>query len=943
DTSAEEIWPCLTRGGTLVLRDDRALGGPAALAAALHEWRTEVLDLPTAFWHELAPALAAGELALPPSVRLVIIGGEKALGERLADWRRGLGARAVEVRLLNTYGPTETTIVAAAAPLADEAGPGDPPIGRPVAGARIVVLDPGHDPAAPGVAGEVLIGGAGVSRGYLGRPRLTAERFVPDPFADGALVPEGARLYRTGDAAAWAADGRLEFRGRLDGQLKIRGYRVEPGEVESALATHPAVLEAAVVPWQPEGVSETRLAAYAVPRPGAPAPDAEALRAHLEERLPAYMVPSALALLPELPRTASGKLDREALPKPEAAAAAGRRAALRTPMEELLAGWWCELLGLDRVGRDDDFFRLGGHSLLVGRLAARVRKELGVDLPLIDVFEHPTLAALAERVAGLEGGPGGAELPPLVPTDRSRPLPLSYQQERVWFLQNLVPGTVAYNFQLRMRLLGRLDVASLERALTEVVRRHEVLRTTFPEIDGEPRQVVQAPWRVRLPVIDLRRVAPTAADGGMDDAAALAALAQAVSVPFDVTGLPLIRWQLLRLDDEHHQLVQVEHHFVHDGWSVAILLGELDALYSAFTAGEGSPLPELAVQYGDFAAWQRGWMEGEAMERLLGYWRRKLDGAPTRLDLPADRPRPPRTSLRGDAVRELLPAGLYRELRAFGRREGFTLFMTMMAAFQALLGRYTAGTDFLVGMGTANRRVAELEPIVGMMVNSLVARADLGGDPTFRELLERARRTTLEAYAHQDMPFERLVGELQPERDASRNPLFQAMFSFHDAAVPDLRFGGLEAGFLVEHNRSAKTDLNVIVAPRAEQRVGRASAAVDERAVVTWEFSTDLFDRSRIERLIRHYYTLTAAALANPDLKLSELPLLDPAEEARVLDEWSGRESGYPRKAGLPELFARQAAARPDEPAVTFCGESLSYRQLDRLSAAMARRLAEAG
>ncbi len=598
------------------------------------------------------------------------------------------------------------------------------------------------------------------------------------------------------------------------------------------------------------------------------------------------------------------------------------------------------MLGLDRVSREDDFFRLGGHSLLVGRLAARVRKELGVDLPMIEVFENPVLADLAARIDAAEAGEAGGPpaLPPVVPVDRSGPLPLSYQQERVWFLNNLVPNTTAYNFQIRFWLKGKLDVSALERSLTEIVRRQEVFRTTFPEVDGAPVQIVHEPWKVELPVDDLSHLGREAAEKRAEEI-----LEEEVAKPFVVTELPLLRWRLLKTGEDDHQLIQVEHHFVHDGWSVSVMLTELKALYKAFVAGEPSPLEDLELHYGDFAVWQRGWMRGEAMERIAGYWRRKLAGAPARLDLPSDRPRPSRMTLRGDAIREFLPKEVYRGLRAFGRREGFTLYMTMMAAFQALVHRHTGQDDFLIGTGIANRRVAELEPIVGMMVNSLVIRGELEDDPTFRELLERVRSTTLEAYAHQDMPFERLVEEIQPERDASRNPLFQVMFSFHDAAVPDLDFDELRMGFLVEHNRTAKTDLNVIVAPRAEQRVGRTAHAKDERAMVTWEFSTDLYDKERIERLIRHYYTLVLAALENPDLRVSELPVMPEEEERLVSSAWTGETSGYPRDLGLAELFARQAAATPESPAVRFAGRDLTYAELDTRSARIARRLAEAG
>jgi amino acid adenylation domain-containing protein len=961
DTSAEEIYPCLTAGATLVLRDDAMIGAAERFLAELRRLRISVLDLPTAYWHELAAELEARELELPEELRLVIIGGEEALAGRLAAWRRRAGAR---VRLVNTYGPTEATIVATSLELTDRE-PARIPIGRAVPNARARVLGRRLELLPAGIDGELCIGGAGLARGYLGRPELTAERFVPDPFAPAGGAAAGERLYRTGDLVRLLADGTLEFRGRADAQVKVRGFRVELGEVEAALSRVPGVREAAAALHGEPG--DQRLVAWvAVGEPAAPGAGARsgaagaagaagvvgpgALRAALERSLPGYMIPAAFVLLPALPRTPSGKLDRRALPAPEAAwrELAAYPAAPRGPLEEVVADFFAELLGVERVGSGDDFFKLGGHSLLVAKLAARVRQAFGVELSLPEVFNHPTVAGLAGAIAradgakGAHGADGAAppELPPIQRAPRDRPIPLSLPQERVWFLDRLTPGgNIAYNFQVTIWLRGPLDAAVLRRTLTEIVRRHEVLRTSFPAVDGQPVQVVHPPGPVAPPVVDLRRLQELERQE-----VAERIFAAVAAVPFDLSRPPLIRWRLLRLEDDLWLLIQVEHHFVHDGWSFALLLSEIKAIYPALLRGEPSPLPEPAVQYADFAVWQRQWMAEQVMDRLLSFWKAKLAGAPPGLEIATDRPRPARTSFAGDVELLLIPPALYEALRAASRREGFTLYMTMLAGFFALLARYTGALDLVIGTSNANRRARELEGMIGMVVNTLLLRGDLAGNPPFRELLGRVRELALEVYAHQDMPFERLVRELRPERQLGRNPLFQIMYNFHDAGVPDLEFGGLEARFLVRGNRSAKMDMNVIVVPRAEQRVGLAEREADRRAVLHWEYSTDLFDRSTILRLVDHYLTLLGGAVEDPRRPLSELPLLAAGERQELLA--AGRQAGaWPvaAAAALHRGFEAQARRAPDAVAVSMGERWLTYGELNCRANRLGRRLRALG
>jgi len=931
DTSGEEIYPCLTRGATLVLRDDEMVASLDRFVRDIGNLGITVLDLPTAYWHEI---VAEQDLKMPASLRLVILGGEQAQRDRLEAWREKVGDR---IRLVNTYGPTETTIVTTRRELTGMDFPGDVPIGRPIEDARAYVAGPGQELLPEGLEGELLIGGLGVTRGYLGRPELTAERFVPDAYSG----ETGARLYRTGDLVRLLPGGDIQFRGRTDNQVKVRGYRIELGEIEAALRAVATVRDAVVVAQEARGGGK-RLIAWVVPQEGG-APTVGELRSALQEALPEYMVPSVFSFLDELPRTPSGKVDRRAVSRMEADEVRADLgidfAAPRNHVEEMLVGIWADLLGVERVGIHDDFFQLGGHSLLVAKLASRVRQSFHVELPMVEVFKKPTVADLAEAVVRAEKAADVPELPPIRRVPRDRPIPLSFPQERVWFLDQLsTGGNIAYNFNVTIWFRGPLDVDALHRTLEEIVRRHEVLRTSFPAVDGRPVQVVMPAGPVALPVIDLRGV-----PAGERQAVSERLVAEAMQKPFDVTKPPLIRWTLLQLEDEVHELIQIEYHFVHDGWSFAVMLREIKAIYTAFKAGEPSPLPELPVQYADFAAWQRGWMEGEAMDHMLDYWRRKLAGSPTALELPTDRPRPVRPSFAGEMRLLRIEPELYQELRTFSRRQGFTLFMTMLAAYYALLYRYTGQEDILVGTTNANRRMSDIENMIGMVVNSLVLRGELAGDPTFLELLERVREMSIETQLYQDTPLERLVQELRPERQISRNPLFQVMFHFHDAGVPDLDFGGLKCSFLVRGNRTSKMDLNVIVIPRAEQRVGLGSASAEDlHALLHWEYNTDLFDEATMQRMVACYLTLVAAAARNPELRLSELPLLTPEEKTAVLAAGNDTVADVPSRL-IHQLVEESAARRPGAVAVSMAGETLTYGELNEQANRLAHRLRRLG
>jgi amino acid adenylation domain-containing protein len=965
DLSIFELFLPLAHGGTAVLAES-------------------VLDLPGLPARDSITLLAAVPSAtaellrgggLPCSLRALLLGGE-ALPATLA---RELLARAPGCRVSNHYGPTEATIYSLATPI-DESAAGAPPIGRPVAGERVLLLDRWLQPVPPGVPGEICLGGAGLARGYLERPELTAERFVPDPTAGhsvpgapgaSSLATPGARLYRTGDLGCHLADGRLSFLGRRDRQVKVRGFRIELGEVEAALARHPAVAQVAVVARRDgrDGGDESagerggaggdlRLAAFLVPRAGhvdaaAAADLAAELREAAGHSLPPYMVPSHLVVLDSLPLTAAGKLDRAALPEPRAKDAARRGRGRppvppRTPVEEVLFGLCAEVFGAGPVGADDDFFGLGGHSLLATQLVSRLRETFRIELPLAELLATPRLGDLARVVeSALAGETGDAAPPPLVAGPRPAEVPLSFAQQRLWFLDRLEPGGRLYVIPAGIRLRGRLVPAALAAACREIVRRHEALRTRFPARDGRPAQEIDAAADVPLPLIDLTGLGSE----GARAAAAGRAAAAAAHLPFDLARGPLLRLGLLRLDREEHLLLAVVHHVVADGWSLGVFLRELAALYRAGTAAGPSAtapvLPALPVQYADFALWQRRWLRGAALERQLDWWRRRLRGVPP-LALPTDRPRPPLPAHRGARRGVVLPDALAGAVAALARRERVTVFMTLLGAFAAVLGRHAGQEDFAIGYPIANRNRLELEPLIGFFANTLVLRADLAGDPTGRTLLARCRDAALGAYAHQDLPFEKLVEELRPERDLSRTPLFQAMLAFQNVP-PRLPEAGLELPGLeltaadVPGPAVARFDLTLSLLER--RRGGPPSLA----GALEWD--ADLFDPATAARLAGHLEVLLAALAADPGRRLCELAMLAPAERQQLLHEWAeppDAEVAAPAgaEAGplVHELIAAQAARAPLAVAVAGPGEeTLTYGELAARSRWLASHLRARG
>jgi amino acid adenylation domain-containing protein len=922
DFSVWEMWGALAHGGRLVVVPLETARAAPDLRGLLARERVTVLNQTPSAFRQLMAADEEAAQAGPdgPPLRLVVFGGEKLEPAMLRRWVARHGESAPE--LVNMYGITETTVHVTYRPVRrPDLDAATSPLGEPIHDLGIRLTDPFGQLVPASVPGEVCVAGAGLARGYLGRPSLTAERFVPDAFTG----DPGGRLYRSGDLARGIGGGDLEYLGRIDQQVKIRGFRIELGEIEAALLAHPAVREAAVLAEEaPAGGA--RLVAFVVARAGSAGDLPGALRSALAERLPDYMVPAAFVPLERLPLTANGKLDRARLLESAGAArevAAAPFAAPRTPIEEMLAEIWCQVLGCARVGADDDFFEIGGHSLLATQVVSWVRRAFAVELPLRELFERPVLCDLAAEIERRRDA-GAAVAPPIEPFPRDGELPLSFAQKRLWFLDQLVPGSSFYNVPASVRISGPLELRAIAAALHGVVRRHEALRTNFQAVEGRPRQTI-SPWRpFAVPCVDLSGL------GAAERRSELARLASAEArKPFDLASDPLYRFVLVRVGPADHALLATLHHIVSDGWSNGILHRELAGLYQAAADRRPSPLPELPVQYVDFAVWQRRWLSGQVLARQLAYWKERL-ADPPRLELPGDRPRPRLATFRGASVRTTLPDDLRGRLSALARGRGATLYMVLLAGFETLLHRFSGQEDLLVGTPIANRNRAETEGLIGFFVNTLALRADLGGRPSFGELVERVRDVALGAYGHQDLPFERLVEALHPERDTGRNPLFQAAFvlqNFPDSLSPS---PGLTVAPLPVGHANAKFDLQLFM---GETRGGLQALL---------EYATDLFDATTARRLLDHFVSILEGAAADPELPLDELPWLSAAERHQLSREWNDTAAPMP-DGRLEGLLAEQAARTPDAVAVTAEGSALSYAELERRAGALAARLRRLG
>jgi amino acid adenylation domain-containing protein len=913
DVSAWELfWPLLN-GARLVLARPGGHQDSAYLVEVIARERVTALHFVPSM---LQVFLEQPSLEACSCLRLVICSGEALRFELQERFFARLGAE-----LYNLYGPTEAAIDVTCWACERASNRRTIPIGRPIANTEIYILDCHMQPVPIGVAGELHIGGDAVARGYLNRAELTAEKFIANAFS----AEPKSRLYRTGDRARYLPDGNIEFLGRIDDQVKIRGYRIEPGEVESALNQHPAVKETVVVLRERDSSGDRDLVAYFVPSQDS-SPSVADLRGFLRRKVPGYMMPAILIAIDALPLSPNGKVDRSKLPSPADSRPTLEEAFVepRTEIEELVAQVWREVLKLEMIGVYDNFFDLGGHSLLATRVVARLRSNFNVDLPLRKLFELPTVAGLAEHVDFLRGNQSGVSVPPIVPVPRDRPIPLSASQRRLWFLHKLDPNLTAYNIPAAFRVTGALSIEALERALKEIVNRHEVLRTRIIEMGGEPVQQTVSPLTFRLPVVDLSHLLKEDAEAevqrqSIDDARQLYTLGDA----------PLMRAKLLRLGEQEYVLILNFHHIVCDGSSLIIFYHELATLYEAFLDGEVSTLSSLPVQYADYAVWQHEQLQGEVLESQLAYWKRQLGTGLTTLNLPTDYERPAVQTFRGARFTNALTEDLTKALKELSRQEGVTLFMTLLASLNILLSRHTGQEDIIIGSTIAGRNRPETDGLIGFFINALALRTDLSGNPTFLELLKRTREVCLDAYTHQDLPFERVVEETNPQRDLSRNPLFQVIFNMADTSERTLTLQACKVTKLSSADPSAKFDI-VLHAPEVDGRI--------ELAMV---YNADLFSEGRITNLLDQFAHLLTQTADDPQRRINEFSLVTPSAVSVIPDPTESLDDIW--EGSTHELFASRAERAPDCPTVIDPDNPWSYGELDRRSNQLANYLIAQG
>lgn len=912
DVSFQEMFSTWSAGGTLVLVDPQSRADPAALWEFVAERKLERVFLPVVMLQHLAEAAALSSRKAP-DMREVITAGEQL---RITPAIRALFAGQAGRRLHNHYGPTETHVVTGwTLPPNPADWPEFPPIGRPIANTKIYLLDAQMNPVPPGVPGELYVGGAALARGYWQDPVRTTERFGRDPFASG----ENGRIYRTGDLARYRPDDDIQYLGRLDQQVKIRGHRVELGEIEAVLGTHPSVSACAAIAQQDQ-TGEKSLTAFVVLRDGMELPT-NTLREWLGEKLPGYMIPSRCVALDALPLTPNGKTDRKALEKLKGNdRASGREfAAPRTELESRLAAIWCKLLDQERVGINDNFFELGGHSLKAVQLAIQIRTQFHIEMPVRRVFDFPTISQLAGQLKEAVRSDT-----PRLPVSRDKTIPLSFAQEHLWFLAEYDRGGVTNDIPQAYRLAGPINAEMLRRALGEIISRHESLRTTFRSHNGQVEQVITPPSDFSLPVLDLSGLPQTQRETEVQRI-----MAEKLRSPFDLAVGPLIWAVLIRLGAEEHILLVNMHHTISDGWSLGIFNRELSSFYAAFVSGQNPSVPPLAIQYSDYTAWQRERLQGKELEKRLNYWCKQLAGAPT-LELPTDRSRPAQLMDAGAFFEMTFPRESGRRLNDFNREMGVTPFMSLLAVFQVLLSRYSGLEDIVVGTPVANRQRAEEENLIGFFVNMLVMRGDLSGNPCFRELVNRGRETALEAYQHQDLPFKELVKVMNPVRELNRHPLFQVVFALQNAPEHPLDLAGVTSSNFLWENVSTSFDVQL----HLWQRGGSWSGY--------WVYKTGLFEAKTIERMAGHFLTLLENLLNEPERPVSLVSMLPPEERQQLLVEWNSTDTDFPVKC-VHELFEEQVERNPNAAAVVFGENVLTYRQLDIRANELAQQLRQRG
>lgn len=874
DLGNTAIFPCLSTGGCLHLISYERATDPAALAEYCRRHPIDCLKIVPSHLASLLTSSSPGSIL--PRERL-ILGGEAISWELIEQIQK----YAQDCLIFNHYGPTEATVgvLTYLVELNDDLScypkSKTVPLGRSIPNTQVYVLEENLQPAPIGLNGEIYIGGTTLARCYLNQPEQTAVKFIPNPFSQ----EKGARLYKTGDRARYLPDGTIEFLGRTDHQVKIRGFRIELGEIEAVLSLHPNVQEVVVLARDSES-SQKYLTAYVVLSQESPIINNE-LRNYMQARLPEYMVPSSFVMLKALPLTPNGKVDRQALPEPNSVRPQLEKsfATPRTPVEEVLAGIWVRVLGTEYVGTHDNFFDLGGHSLLATQVVSQVREVFQVELRLRSLFETPTVAGLAKLIETTISAGQKLQLPPIERVSRNRELPLSFAQQRLWFLDQLKPGNPFYNISRSVRLKGSLNVAALEQSFNEIVRRHEVLRTSFTDVDGHPVQKIASALNITLPIINLGELLEEKREIEVRRLASSQARQS-----FDLTQDALLRTTLLRLKEEEHVLVFTIHHIVADGWSAGIIVSEVAALYEAFSTGKQSSLPELSTQYADFAVWQCQCLQTNILETQISYWKQQLDNLPI-LQLPTNRARPAVQTFRGAKQYLALPTVLTRDIKALSQQQGVTLFMTLLAAFQILLHSYTDQDNIVVGTDIANRNRAEIEGLIGFFVNQLVLRTNLSENPNFRELLARVRQVTLDAYTHQDLPFDKLVENLNPERNLSREPLFQVKFVLQNQPVPPLTLSGLTLKLLEIETGTATLDLFLRIVDTGQE------------LAMSLEYDTNLFRSTTISRFLEDFKTILHAVVTQPEYRLTELKeILQKANKQKQEIKKRSRQEVYKQK-----------------------------------------------
>jgi amino acid adenylation domain-containing protein len=905
DLSVFELFVPLSCGGTVFVVQDAL----ELLQSSYADVLTLINTVPSALWELVRNS------AIPDSVTTINLAGEPLVRDLAQEAYKKPNVRKV----FNLYGPSEDTTYSTYA-LIEKASGSQPTIGRPVANSAVYIARD-RNLLPVGVAGELCIGGAGLARGYLHQPDLTAQKFVPDSFSGNS----GMRLYKTGDLGRYRADGEIEFLGRMDHQVKVRGFRVELGEIEAALKDHDGVEEAVVVTREDQ-LGDKQIIAYVVPEE-AEKPDIAGLREGLKRVLPHYMLPQAFVALESMPMTRNGKIDRRALPAPDQSAAKSQEFVKpRTAMEQALAAIWTEVLGVEQISATNNFFHLGGNSLKTTQVVARIASRFNLELPLRAVFEAPTVEELSRLVGQAIAVRHSTATQFIERVSREQDFPLSFSQQRLWFLHRIAPASAAYNIAYAAHFHGRLNIAALQQSISQIVRRHEVLRTNFIQAEEQPQQVVHPEISLRIRHVDLRHLP----DRDRQTHAQELALREAQR-PFDLQEGTLLRITVMQQSEEQYVLLAAMHHIVCDGWSLGIFTRELVSYYEAFSSGTPSHEPELNVQYADFAVWQRRWIEEETVQVQFAYWRRQLSGMAALLDLPLDRPRPAVQSGSGATLTFSVPRSTTAALNELAQQQDATLFMVLAGALNALLARYSGQTDITVGTVIANRNRVETEPLIGCFVNTLALRTQFSGDSTFVELLQRIRTTTLEAYENQDAPFEKVAAEADASRDLGRSPLFQVMLVLQNAPLGNMELQGMRVEPEEVESRTAKFDLTVQFTEREQGLQGKL------------EYSTDLFNPETTGRMAAHLQSLLGSIADSPQQRISRMPLLSDAEKRQLLKEWNSTSQPYPCGQCIHNLFARQAQQMPDAIAVAYSSECLTYRELDRRSNQLARYLRKLG